>query len=79
MNAEIDYVLEFPLPVHETVPAFNLGGGAVGFLSDRVGVRFDLRYFGTLRRNEALSDEPIAFGQVRMHYWTAAIGVVFRR
>ena len=23
----------------------NLGGGAVGFLSDRVGLRFDLRYF----------------------------------
>ena len=23
----------------------NVGGGAAGFLSDRVGIRFDFRYF----------------------------------
>jgi hypothetical protein len=78
LNVNVDYPREFPLPVRETFPAFNVGGGATGFFSDRAGVRFDLRYVSIFRRDEELSDEPIAFGQVRLHYWTATIGVVFR-
>jgi hypothetical protein len=59
----------------------NLGGGAVGFLSDRVGVRFDLRYFRTLRgvAQEDL-EVPVTLGQpVRLSYWTATFGIVFKK
>ena len=31
---------------------FNVGGGAIGFLSQSVGVRFELRYFSTLHETE---------------------------
>jgi hypothetical protein len=80
LNATIDQQPESPLlPVRETLVAFNLGGGATGFFTDRVGVRFDLRYFANLPRDEELSDDPVSFGTVRLRYWTASIGVVFRR
>jgi hypothetical protein len=78
LNAKVDYSLAFPLPVRENLLAFNVGGGATGFFTDRVGVRFEVRYFRSLR-NEELSDLPPAFGSVRLRYWTTAIGVVIRR
>jgi hypothetical protein len=60
--------------------AYNIGGGAVGFLSDRTGVRFDLRYIRNLRNEEdPLAVDPVtASQQRRLHYWTAAIGVVLK-
>jgi hypothetical protein len=58
----------------------NLGGGAVGFLSDRVGVRFDLRYFQNI---SSVPDEDLSVltlgDPLRLRYWTASFGVVFRK
>src|SRR3954469_3605952 len=34
------------------VPAFNIGGGAIGFFSKRTGVRFDFRYYRSLNGDE---------------------------
>ena len=59
----------------------NVGGGAVGFLSDHVGVRFDLRYFRNIKgvSQEDLGDFPVTSGQpVRLRYWTLGFGVVFK-
>ena len=53
----------------------NVGGGAVGFLSDHVGVRFDLRYFRNIKgvSQEDLEDFPVTLGEpVRLRYWTIA-------
>jgi hypothetical protein len=61
-------------PVRENLLGINVGGGAVGFLTDRTGLRFDLRYFRHLKPGE----EGDAFGDVRLSYWTGTIGVVFR-
>ena len=56
--------------------AYNIGGGAVGFLSERIGLRFDLRYFSNVR---AVDDpEILSFGPVELSYWNAAVGVVIR-
>ena len=60
----------------------NVGGGAVGFLSDHVGVRFDLRYFRNIKGvpQEDLEDFPVTAGQpVRLRYWTIAFGVVIKK
>src|SRR6266496_4133002 len=38
------------LPVRSNRPGFDIGGGAVGFLSKHTGLRFDLRYYSTLKR-----------------------------
>ena len=63
-------------PVNLNLGGFNIGGGAVGFLSNRTGLRFDIRYHSTLRETD---QGPIAFGPVRLRYLTASLGIVFRR
>ena len=63
----------FPVNVH--VAGFNIGGGAIGFLTQRTGVRFDVRYHGTLNR----AAEAPSFGPVHLRYVTASVGIVFRR
>jgi hypothetical protein len=65
------------LPISERLFGYDVGGGAVGFLTQRTGLRFDLRYFGTVRSNPV---EPggNSLGPVSVHFWTGSIGVVFR-
>jgi hypothetical protein len=55
---------------------YNIGAGAVGFLSQRTGLRFDLRYYSSLNRPD---QGAVAFGPVHLSYLTASIGVVLRR
>ncbi len=52
------------------------GGGAVGFLTDRAGLRFDLRYFSNLKPSD--SPKAIALGPTQFSYWNASVGVVLR-
>jgi hypothetical protein len=56
--------------------AFNIGGGAIGFLSQSVGVRFELRYFSTLHDTERPLGE--ALGEARLRYMVTSAGLVFR-
>ena len=62
------------------IPAYNLGGGATGFLSDHTGLRFDLRYTANLyNQDDPLALDPATGLNVRrLHFWNASIGVVFR-
>jgi hypothetical protein len=55
-------------------PALQVGGGAIGLVSDRAGVRFDLRQIRTLRREETLIGERRA----KLSFWRATVGVVIR-
>lgn len=65
------------LPFDATFNSVNVGGGAVGFLTQRTGVRFDLRYYRTMRGQP---DEEFAIGgEPRLRFMTASIGVVLRR
>jgi hypothetical protein len=66
-------------PLNANLAGFNLGGGAVGFLSQHTGVRFDLRYYGTLHGTVRDAADTISTGPIRLHYLTASIGVVIRR
>ena len=61
-------------PVSANLLGYNVGGGAVGFLTERVGLRFDLRYFSNLKP----SDDPelSVTGRVHLSYWTGSVGVV---
>lgn len=63
-------------PLRTRMAGYNVGGGAVGFLSARTGVRFDLRYYSTIR---GTVQEGAAIGLARLRYWTGSIGLVFRR
>ncbi len=64
-------------PDKRNFPAFNIGGGAIGFLSKRTGVRFDLRYYNNLGEPTASPDSCI--GPCHLRYMTFTAGVVIRR
>jgi len=55
---------------------YNVGGGAIGFITDRTGLRFDLRYFSHVRPGKERIG--LSFGPIELSYWNAAIGIVFR-
>ena len=57
-----------------TEPALQIGGGALGLLSERAGIRFDLRHVRTIRREETLVGERRA----KLSFWRVAVGVVIR-
>lgn len=61
-------------PIRSTLPAITVGGGAIGFLSDMVGVRFDLRYLRSLGQG----DEMVATEGPRLKFWRGSIGLVLK-
>lgn len=63
-------------PVDDNSLGLNVGAGAIGFLTPRTGVRFELRHFRTLDRdiNEATGEL-----RTRLSFWRATVGVVIRR
>ncbi len=56
---------------------FNVGGGVIGHLSDRLGLRGDIRYFRDLQELDGES-EFFSPGDVKLDFWRATVGVVFR-
>jgi hypothetical protein len=54
----------------------NIGGGAIGFISPRTGLRFELRHFRSLERDtNPLNGER----QSLLSFWRATVGVVIQR
>jgi hypothetical protein len=68
-------VLQVFEDVADDLLAMNVGGGAVGFISARTGVRFEIRHFRSLDR-----DRDIFSGRsrTRLSFWRASVGVVVR-
>jgi hypothetical protein len=64
------------LPFTSNQGGFNIGAGAIGFLSKRTGLRFDARYYSTFNRDP----NPVILAPPgRYSYLTLSVGVVFRR
>jgi hypothetical protein len=64
------------LPTHRTLPAINIGGGVTGFLTERMGLSWDVRRFSTMRgEGETLGD---SFGDERLTFWRATMAVALR-
>ena len=62
------------LQYERTLAAFDVGGGAVGFISDTFGLNWDVRYFRTFNgRNEGLS-----LGPEQLSFWRASMALAFR-
>jgi opacity protein-like surface antigen len=54
---------------------FDLGGGVMGFFSQNVGIRGDIRYF----RSFSGSDEnPTGLGVSDFNFWRGSVGVSFK-
>lgn len=68
----------FPVGVFEIsdrVLGLQLGGGAIGFVSERIGLRFDLRHTRAVRRG---TDDVTPERKTKVSFWRAAVGVVLR-
>jgi hypothetical protein len=66
--------LNSAVPTDMTRPAFDLGGGVGGALSDRTGISWDVRYF----RSFAGVEDPLGLGAERLSFWRANMALVIR-
>jgi len=67
--------LDGALTLRRNVAGYNVGGGAIGLISDRTGVRFEARRFAYVRPSDS---SGFSIGDETYSYWTATVGVVFR-
>jgi hypothetical protein len=72
IHAESEDVFDV-FQVRRTVPAINLGIGAVGLLTNNVGVRFDARHLRSLAK-----DAPVGLVGRRIAYSRFTIGLLLR-
>jgi opacity protein-like surface antigen len=54
----------------------NVGGGAIGFLTERVGVRVDVRYFHSV--SDLDERDPISIGDAELSFWRAHAAIVLK-
>lgn len=73
MHITIDDVLGI-LPVESNLFGINVGGGAVGALTNVVDVRFEVRYFKSITTENV---ESVRVGS-SLSYWRAAVGLTIR-
>ena len=64
------------LPLSRVLGAVDVGAGATGFLSDRFGVDWQLRYF----RSVGGADEQrgVSFGAEQLSFWRATMALAYR-
>jgi hypothetical protein len=74
MQARSDDLVSL-FPLDKDLLGLTLGGGAIGLLSERTGVRFDLRHLKAISGE----DGPLAAeGASRLSFWRASLGVIVR-
>lgn len=73
----IDTVTQLQIiDVHRTLPTISLGGGVTGFLSNTVGLNWDVRRLNTLRgEGETLGQ---SLGREQLSFWRATMAVALR-
>ena len=69
-----DWVGLVDLENHNSL-GLQVGGGAVGLITNRTGVRFDLRHVRSLSRT---TDELTLERRSQLGFWRASVGVVLR-
>lgn len=62
--------------VGSTLPAMDVGGGVTGFLTNRFGVNWDVRYFRSLRGADA--GNGVSFGAEELSFWRASMALAIR-
>jgi hypothetical protein len=71
-----DVVSAFPLTLN--VMAIDVGGGVTGFLSETVGLNWDVRYFRNITGAPDPDNPGSSFGAPRLSFWRLTMGVVLR-
>ncbi len=64
------------LPFSDTLPAWDVGGGVTGFLSDFVGLNWDVRMFRSTGPQKTVSG--VSLGPEQLSFWRATMGLSIR-
>jgi hypothetical protein len=62
--------------ISAVVPAFDVGVGLLGFVTNRTGVSWDVRRFQTFSSNPG--ETGLSFGREYMSFWRASMAVAIR-
>ena len=62
--------------IDRVLPAFNLGGGAMAFLTSRVGFSAEVRRFQNLYRQTP--ENGLTLGNERLSFWRGTMSFVYR-
>ena len=65
-----------PFDISSVMPSIDLGAGVVGFLTDHVGLCWDVRRFASVGKN--VSDNGLAIGEEHLSFWRATMAVAIR-
>lgn len=74
MHVRIDHQLGV-LEVSSTLPAYHVGGGVTGFVTDRFGLSWDLRH---LRSFGSEGRDGVSFGREKLSFWRATMALAIR-
>ncbi len=75
MHVDLDDYFE-ALSVARNLTAFDVGGGATGFLNETVGLNFELRYFRTIWPPPEVTG--LSVGPEQVSFWRATMGLTIR-
>lgn len=64
------------LPVESTLPAMSIGVGVTGFLTNRIGLNWDVRRFSSLQGESDTVGN--SFARERLSFWRATMAVAVR-
>ena len=79
LRREFDGGVVVPFSSTHNDLGWNAGAGVMGFLSDHVGLRGDVRYLRTINSSSAdVGDLNFNFSEGDFHFWRASAGVVIR-
>jgi hypothetical protein len=76
MDASASYAPEEAFPVNCNLTALNVGGGAIGMLGNRAGLRFDFRRFRGISPTSSSCGPSVS--SPRVNFWRATVGVTLR-
>ncbi len=72
--AKVDYFDVFD--ISDVLPAFDLGAGALGFITNKVGVSWEIRRFQSFGGPNPMNG--LTVGQERLTFWRASMALVVR-
>lgn len=75
IRSSIDDVDDF-FDVDDNSFGMNVGAGIMGFMTDNVGIRGDVRYFRSIADDNSGDDIDLSLGD--FDFWRASFGVAFR-
>jgi len=64
------------LRVAKTMPAIDLGGGALGFITNQIGVCWDVRHFTSLKGTT--QEQGLSLGGEQLSFWRASMALAIR-